>query len=143
MKNHSLPLILCFSLLSSLTPTHFLQISPVLGQEVLDPQKKEWIKVELYFGLSSTTREISEQEWQQFLSHEITSRFPEGLTVIDSYGQYLHYSGCLAKERAKIVIILLKQPLNEQKVQEIIQLFKETFQQESVLKVITPVQAEF
>ncbi|PSF37201.1 DUF3574 domain-containing protein [Aphanothece hegewaldii CCALA 016] len=138
-----MPFILCLSLLSPLTPTHFLQISPVMGQEVLDPQKKEWIKVELYFGLSSKTREISEQEWQQFLNYEITPRFPEGLTVIDSYGQYLHSEGCLVKERAKIAIILLKQPLNEQKIQEIIELFKETFQQESVLKVITPVQAEF
>ncbi|WP_206818042.1 DUF3574 domain-containing protein [Chroococcus sp. FPU101] len=138
-----MPLILCFSLLSPLSPTHFLQISPARGQQVLNTQKQEWIKVELYFGLSSTTREINEQEWQQFFNQEITPRFPEGLTVVDSYGQYLHSSGLLLKERTKIVIILLKQPLNEQKIQEIIKLFKETFQQESVLKVTTPVQAEF
>lgn len=143
MKFYSLPLILCFSLLSPLASTHVLQISPVRGQEVLETQK-EWIKVELYFGLSSNKGEISEEEWQQFLNQEITPRFPEGLTVVDVYGQYLHSSGCLIKERTKIVIVLFKkQPVNEQKIQGIIQLFKETFQQESVLKVITPVQAEF
>lgn len=42
----------------------------------------------LYFGLKSAAGGgVSEQEWTRFLAEVITPRFPDGLTVLQAYGQ--------------------------------------------------------
>jgi hypothetical protein len=42
----------------------------------------------LYFGLKSDDGSgVSEQEWAAFLAEIVTPRFPDGLTVLDAYGQ--------------------------------------------------------
>jgi hypothetical protein len=42
----------------------------------------------LYFGMKSADGSgVSEQEWTHFLAEVITPRFPDGLTVVQVYGQ--------------------------------------------------------
>ena len=42
----------------------------------------------LYFGMKSEDGAgVSEQEWTRFLADVITPRFPNGLTVLQAYGQ--------------------------------------------------------
>lgn len=42
----------------------------------------------LYFGMKSEDGSgVSEQEWTRFLAEVITPRFPDGLTVVQAYGQ--------------------------------------------------------
>ncbi len=100
---------------------------------------------ELYFGRSLPRGEIiSDAQWQQFLNSEITPRFPEGLTVLDGYGQYLNSAGILSKEQTKIVILIYKySPEKNQFVKEIINNYKLRFQQESVLRVTSLVVVAF
>jgi len=46
------------------------------------------IETHLYFGLKTENGQgISEQAWQQFLADVVTPRFPDGLTVLEAYGQ--------------------------------------------------------
>jgi hypothetical protein len=42
----------------------------------------------LYFGLKTDNgMGVSEQSWARFLAEIVTPRFPDGLTVLDAYGQ--------------------------------------------------------
>ncbi len=44
----------------------------------------------LYFGLSRPAgKDITAQEWQQFVDRDVTPRFRDGLTVFDARGQWL------------------------------------------------------
>ncbi|HAA28250.1 MAG TPA: DUF3574 domain-containing protein [Cyanobacteria bacterium UBA8553] len=102
-------------------------------------------KEELYFGLSKPKGGlISEAQWEQFLNSEITPRFRDGLTVLDGYGQYLDSAGILTREKTKVVILIYS-PSSEknQAINEIIDSYKQKFQQESVLRVSSTVQVSF
>jgi hypothetical protein len=47
------------------------------------------VTVQLLFGRHlKSGGEISDADWQDFLAHEITPRFPDGLTVFDAHGQW-------------------------------------------------------
>jgi Protein of unknown function (DUF3574) len=104
--------------------------------------EKQLVKEELYFGLSKPGgKTISEAEWELFLNRVITPRFKDGLTVIDSYGQYLSSSGTLTKEKTKLVILIYPKSLTKNKlIEEIIAIYKRRFQQESVLRVTSSVR---
>ena len=48
----------------------------------------EAVQTTLYFGLRTGTGiDVSPAEWRGFLGETITPRFPNGLTVLDAYGQ--------------------------------------------------------
>ncbi len=102
-------------------------------------------KDELYFGMSKPGRGmISEAQWEQFLNSEITPRFRDGLTVLEGYGQYLNSRGILAKEKTKLVILIyVSSPEKNQAINEIIDSYKQKFQQESVLRVNSTVQVSY
>ncbi|NYZ62349.1 DUF3574 domain-containing protein [Luteimonas deserti] len=53
-----------------------------------------WLRTELYFATGrweadDAERIADEQRWLAFLDREVTPRFPQGLSVIDVYGQWL------------------------------------------------------
>jgi hypothetical protein len=69
-----------------------------------------WIRSELYFGVGTegdAASAIGEERWREFLDQEVTQRFPEGLTVLDAYGQWLFRgeSGP-QRQRTKVLVIL-------------------------------------
>lgn len=107
--------------------------------------QKILIKDELYFGLTKPGGStISDVEWQQFLNTTITPRFHEGLTVLDSYGQYLNSNSLLVKEKSKVVILIYENsPEKNRAIAEIIDIYKRTFHQESVLRVTTEAKVSF
>jgi hypothetical protein len=58
-----------------------------------------WVETRLYFGLGPAGRSgqdggaagskgVSQAAWLSFLDREVTPRFPDGLSVIDVYGQW-------------------------------------------------------
>jgi predicted RNA-binding protein (virulence factor B family) len=104
-----------------------------------------FVKSELYFGLSKPGRgRVTEAEWQQFLNRMVTPRLREGLTVINAYGQYLNRSGSLVIESSKLLILVHESSKDrEQSIAEIITAYKKTFNQESVLRVTSCIQATF
>jgi hypothetical protein len=103
------------------------------------------IKDELYFGLAKPGGStVSDAEWQIFLNRVITPRFQEGLTVMDAYGQYLNQDGKLIKEKTKLVILVYENNLTKnQLIEQVIANYKQTFQQESVLRVTSTVKLSF
>lgn len=141
--------------LNSLIITGLLFISPIYTSTLVRAQSSQTsishastkilIKDELYFGLSKPGgKTVSEVEWQLFLNRVITPRLPDGLTVMDVYGQYLDSYGKLTREKTKLVILIYENSqIQNQKIEEIIASYKKTFQQESVLRVTSSVKVSF
>ncbi len=101
-----------------------------------------WVQTELYFGRGTddTDSEITDEQWQDFLDTEVTPRFPDGLTVLDGYGQFLNSSGVIASEDSTVLIILAPMdPTGETSAQldEIRDAYRVAFDQESVLRTDT------
>ncbi len=101
-----------------------------------------WVQTELYFGrgTNDTDSEITDEQWGDFLDAEVTPRFPDGLTVLDGYGQFLNASGVIAQEDSTVLIILA--PLDptgatSALLDEIREAYKVEFDQESVLRTDT------
>ena len=120
-------------------------LSKADANPVLPCKAKSFVKDELYFGLLKPDgRNVTIAEWQQFLNQVITPRFQEGLTVSDTYGQYLNRSGRLVIERSKLVVLIYESgEARERAIEAIIAAHKTKFHQESVLRVTTCVQATF
>jgi hypothetical protein len=142
--NHLRILFIVSLFIPSLVSTHpkFQETNTSLAVEAI---AQTLARDELYFGMSLPDGKIlTEAQWQQFLNDEITPRFREGLTVLNGYGQYLDSSGKLLRENTKVVILVYQPSLSkERSIQEMIKKYKQKFQQESVLRVTSQVQATF
>ncbi|PSB07549.1 hypothetical protein C7B62_19540 [Pleurocapsa sp. CCALA 161] len=98
----------------------------------------ELIQEDLYFGRNIVGGgEVSEAEFQAFIDAEITPRFPDGLTVYDTDGQFLDSTGNSTQEPSQVVSLIFEDtPENEQSIDRLIAAYKQQFQQESVLEVV-------
>lgn len=128
------------------TPVTDIAATPVTDNpcEALAPGagSEPWVQTELYFGRGSETteRQVDAEEWQDFLDTEVTPRFPDGLTVLDGYGQFLNSSGTIIAEDSTVLIILYPaDPSGETSaaLDEIRDAYNEQFDQESVLRTDT------
>jgi hypothetical protein len=92
------------------------------------------LRTTLYFGLARPKGSVSELEWQMFLRDEVTSRFPEGLTVWDADGQWRNASGTIDHENSKVLLLVHPDsPAARASVLTVIERYRKTFEQESVL----------
>jgi len=100
---------------------------------------------ELYFGRSRPGGIVSEEQFQRFLRNVVTPRFPDGLTVFDASGQFRGSNGTIVREPTKVLILIYpNSPAKRRAIEEIINLYKTQFQQESVLRVTSvPVRVGF
>jgi hypothetical protein len=98
------------------------------------PSSAAQIRTTLYFGLSRPKGSVSELEWQIFLKDEVTKRFPDGLTVWQAEGQWLTPAGSIDHEQSKVLLLVHADTSTaRQSVQAVIQAYRKTFDQESVL----------
>lgn len=92
------------------------------------------LRTTLYFGLARPKGSVSELEWQMFLRDEVTARFPDGLTVWDADGQWRGPSGTIDHENSKVLLLVHPEtPAARGSVQAVIERYRKTFEQESVL----------
>jgi hypothetical protein len=103
------------------------------------PRTQElWTRTELYFGSDKHDGTVvTKAEFMQFIDKEVTPRFPDGLTLLTGYGQFLDSEGTIEKERSMVLILfypVLTFDANK-KIQEIRDCYKRSFRQESVLRV--------
>jgi Protein of unknown function (DUF3574) len=92
------------------------------------------IRTTLYFGLSRPKGSVSELEWQIFLRDEVTKRFPDGFTVWQAEGQWLTPAGSIDREQSKVLLLVhADTEAARQSVQAVIQSYRKTFEQQSVL----------
>ncbi|MDU7186442.1 MAG: DUF3574 domain-containing protein, partial [Klebsiella sp.] len=71
------------------------------------PADNAMVQTTLYFGLSRPAgKDITAQEWQQFVDRDVTPRFRDGLTVFDARGQWLGNDGTVAREQSKALMLI-------------------------------------
>jgi hypothetical protein len=89
----------------------------------------------LYFGMDKPTgRAVSEQEYNQFLQQEISTRFPKGLTLFEAKGQWQGEKGTIEQEKSRVVEIVCDDtPENRDKVAAIAAKYKVLSAQEAVM----------
>jgi uncharacterized protein DUF3574 len=151
VKKQCLALILLMASLTS--PAAFAQDQVALSasvqvsaQDHADRQKRfqvsPFIRTELYFGRNkSDGAEVSQKEFDEFLSGFVTERFPDGLTVLKGRGQFLNSEGEVERERSVVLILLYPVSARSEKhikIEEIREEYKKRFLQQSVLRVDDP-----
>ncbi len=103
---------------------------------------EKFYRTELYFGMDKPKGgEVSEEDWNKFLDVEVTPRFPEGLTVLEGYGQFKDSLGKIERENSRVLILLYTKKNRasvNQKIEEIRNAYKNQFEQESVLRIDYP-----
>lgn len=94
------------------------------------------VRSELFFGLSRPQGTVSESDFAQFVRHQVTPRFPQGLTLLGGNGQFRDASGALVAEDAKLLILLhaLGDAEANGKIEQIRDEYKRQFEQQSVLR---------
>lgn len=109
------------------------------------PGTQALVRSELYFGrLRPDGTVVSDAEWRTFVAEEITPRFPDGFTVFDALGQYRGRDGQIVSEPTKVLLIVHGPDARLRgSVQELRDLYRRLFQQESVLLIESPARAGF
>lgn len=65
------------------------------------------VESKLYFGLSRADGgTVEDLQWQDFLTREVTPRFPNGFTVLNGYGQWRGEDNSIIAERSKVLIVV-------------------------------------
>lgn len=67
------------------------------------------VQTTLYFGLRTADGAgVSEQAWSRFLAEIVTPHFPDGLTVLDAYGQSDRHDadGAVVGQLTRVLIVV-------------------------------------
>ena len=124
-------------------------VAPRLTGDPAHPgQTSGWVDTKLYFGLGPADRPekgISEAQWRAFLDKEVTPRFPDGLSVVDVYGQWQGQKNPAPERlRSKLLILDYKDSReNRDKIEAIRSAWKRETGDLSVLRVTQPVDVSF
>ncbi|MGO9339260.1 MAG: DUF3574 domain-containing protein [Terracidiphilus sp.] len=123
--------------------------APTLASDPAHPgHTSGWVDTKLYFGLGPADRPeqgVSEAKWREFLDKEVTPRFPDGLSVVDVYGQWQGVKQS-APERLRSKMLIVDYPDtqdNRDKVEAIRSAWKMLTGDQSVLRVTQPVDVSF
>lgn len=102
----------------------------------------DFARTELFFGTAKPDGSVvTEEQFVRFLDGVVTPRFPDGLTVVEADGQFRLANGDIIKEKSFVLILL--HPVEDfressRKINRIRELYKDRFEQESVLRVDDP-----
>jgi hypothetical protein len=107
-----------------------------------------WVDTRLYFGLGPAdqlTQGVSEKAWRDFLDKEVTPRFPDGLSVLDVYGQWKDKKET-TPERLRSKLLVIDHPdttENRAKIDAIRNAWKRRTGDTPVLRVTVPAEVSF
>jgi hypothetical protein len=105
-----------------------------------------YVQTTLVFGLAKPGGAVTEAEWQYFVDSYVTPRYRQGLTIIDTDGQWMMRTGEVIKEDSMIIILLYdtkSQAENDKNIEFITDTYKKLFQQEAVLRIDTAAGVSF
>lgn len=117
-----------------------------LAPQVCAPGQQAMLSAELLFGRKIGDRVgVSETDFRRFVDQEVTPRFPDGLTVLDTTGQYRdNERSKLIREPSKLVLIAMPDEAgNRDKLAAIAEAYKRRFSQQSVGLILKPACASF
>lgn len=98
----------------------------------------------LYFGTAHASGAVTAVQWRAFVDAAVTPRFPDGLTSWTAVGQWRGASGVIEREAAHVLQLLhAGGDAQNAAIASVMRDYRERFAQEAVLRVSTPVCAEF
>lgn len=90
--------------------------------------QKPMLDIELLLG-----RKGSDARWRQFLAREVTPRFPDGLTVYETTGQWRDADrNIIVRERSRVLRIIVPADVAQEKITAVADAYKKRFSQKSV-----------
>jgi Protein of unknown function (DUF3574) len=101
---------------------------------------------ELLFGRKVGDRiAVSEAKWAGFVDREITPRFPDGLTVFNTAGQWRDQArNRIIREPSKLVMIVLPGKDDDlERLNQVAEAYKRQFRQQSVGVILRPACVAF
>jgi hypothetical protein len=98
---------------------------------------KPQMTAELVFGADIPGGgSVSDADWAAFLDHEVTPRFPDGLTTWDSDGRWLAPGGVQTHEKSRVLwLILSGKPGERALLEDVRAAYKTRYRQMSVMLV--------
>lgn len=122
--------------------------STLHGDRAHPAHGQHWVDTRLYFGLGpadAADKGMSEAAWRDFLDHQVTPRFPAGLSVVDVYGQWQGKQEKVPERiRSKMLVIYYPAtPENAASIEAIRAAWKKLTGDQSVLKVTQPADVSF
>ncbi|MBF6025698.1 DUF3574 domain-containing protein [Lysobacter niastensis] len=123
-------------------------VTPAMRGDAERPaQASGWMRSELYFAVGNEDGNgtIDDARWRDFLDREVTPRFPDGLTVLDGYGQWrFREQGRLVRQRCKVLVLLHEDTAQRRTdIDAIRQAWKRETAHESVLWARQTVEVSF
>ncbi len=124
-------------------------VAPTLIGDPAHPgQTKGWVDTKLYFGLGPADQPeqgISETQWREFLDKQVTPRFPDGLSVVNVFGQWQGKNES-APQRLRTKMLIIDYPdtqENRDKIEAIRAAWKQKTGDQSVMRVTEPAEISF
>ncbi len=138
------------------------QASATLAGDPAHPAHADhWVDTHLYFELGPYLppgthpdphaiwhphhKPVTDAQWMRFLDREVTPRFPDGLSVLNVYGQWKGaHDATPHRGRSRVLIIdYPENPQNEARIDAIRSAWKQMTGEQSVLKVTVPADVSF
>jgi hypothetical protein len=94
-------------------------------------------QLELFFGTDIKTHAaVTPQAWSRFLAEEVSPRFPDGLTIFETHGQWRGADGRIVRENSHVLVVLYRpDAASEAKIEAIRAAYEKRFHQDSVMRV--------
>jgi hypothetical protein len=113
--------------------------APAFAQLACTAPQKSMLDIEVLLG-----RKGSDARWSQFLAREVTPRFPDGLTVYDTNGQWRDpATNVIAREKSRVLRIIVPADTARDKIAAVADAYKKQFRQRSVGIITREVCASF
>src|SRR5882724_3457269 len=122
------------------------QTTAAYAQLSCSAPQKPMMEVELMFGRNIGGKlGVTNARWAAFLAREVTPRFPDGLTVFDTSGQWRDAKKkTVVREPSKIVRIIMPADAQaSEKIEAIAAAYKKQFRQDSVGVLTRPACVAF
>lgn len=119
----------------------FCHAGPTVAQSLAcTAPQTAMLDVELLLGRGKA----SEARWKQFLAREVTPRFPDGLTVYETTGQWRDpTTKAITRERSRVLRIVVPADVARDKIDAVAAAYKVQFAQKSVGIVMRPACVSF
>jgi hypothetical protein len=115
------------------------QMAAASAQPSCTPPQKPMLDIELLLG-----RKGSDARWRQFLAREVTPRFPDGLTVYETTGQWRDVQrNVIVREKSRVLRIIVPADTAQDKIAAVAEAYKKQFRQKSVGIVTRPACVSF
>lgn len=140
---------LALALLLSLAAAFAAPLSSDLHHDPAHPgAPQSWLRTELYFGMRPADKPaqlVREAQWRAFLDEEVSTRFPDGLSVLDVYGQWRGKGQTQIQRLPSKLLVLLypDTPQNRAAIEAIRLAWKQRTGDQSVLRVTQRAEVSF